>query len=152
MRSEAERVQIADHLMYELAMLWGTSRLLGSSSSKVLNNSVVEGMALHARNLIDFFYTAPQQDDVAATHFFSDPHVWPRVRPACPTVLQEAKTRANKEISHLTYTRLLVTPDDKEWPVGAIIEALDAALDVFCERADLLPERIKLLRYRDLLP
>lgn len=152
MRSEAERVQIADHLMYELAMLWGSSRLLGSTSSKALNNTVVEAVALHARNLIDFFYTEPKQDDVAAIHFFSDPLVWPQVRPACPTILQEAKTRANKEISHLTYTRLLVTPEAKEWPVADIIRALDVALNAFCDHADLLPERIRLLRYRELLP
>lgn len=152
MRTETERNAIADHLTYELAMLWRAPRAIESAPDVTLRNCAIEALALHARNLIDFFYTDPQKDDVAAAHFFSDPNSWPLKRPTCPDILETVKTRANKEVSHLTYARLLVPPDARHWPAQELLEALDAALKVFCDNADLLPERVRLLRYRELLP
>jgi hypothetical protein len=151
-RRDAERENIAGHLAYELSMLWASAKAMGQAVPAV-NYCVVEAFALHARNVTDFFYCdTPQKDDVVAAHFFSDPAEWPKVRPAMPALLEEARRRANKEVSHLTYARLLVAPDARAWPTREIIAALDPALRAFCERADLLPERVRLLRYRELLP
>lgn len=119
----------------------------------VVHNALVESFALHARNMVDFFYNdSPQPDDAVASQFFSNPLMWQTVRPPLTADLQTAKARANKEISHLTYARLLVAPSQKSWPVDSIVRDIDAVLATFCENADLLPERVKLLRYRQLLP
>jgi hypothetical protein len=151
MVTEAQRAAIADHLAYELQMLWASAAAMGQAN-RILNNCVVQSFALHARNLIDFFYTAPQKDDVVAAHFFSKPDGWHAVSPAIAPILATAKTRANKEISHLTYSRCSVAPEDKPWPATGIVSALDKVLAVFCEHADLLPDPVRILRYRELLP
>src|SRR5205809_3763006 len=104
-------------------MLWGAAKAIGSAPSTTLKNCAIESFALHARNLIDFFYTPPAKaDDVVAAHFFTDPGAWDSHRPACPAALGDAKGRANKEVSHLTYGRLLVAPDKKQWPVDEIVD------------------------------
>jgi hypothetical protein len=152
MLTPADRTAIAEHLWYELTMLWGAAAAIAPAPSTIYRNCAVEAFALHARNLIDFFYSAPQRDDVAAAHFFSNPEEWLQRRPLRPPLLEDAKGRANKEVSHLTYGRLLVTPETKPWPTGEIVAALDAALRAFCDSADLLPERLRLLKYREFLP
>jgi hypothetical protein len=148
----AQRLDVARHLRYELRMLWDSGNALAGLHSQTISNALVESFALHARNLIDFYYATPQQDDVVAEHFFSDPAAWARVRPTKTTTLDGAKTRANKEVSHLTYTRLSVSADKKGWPTDEIIRDLDAVLRVFCTEADLLPEDVQVFRYRELLP
>jgi len=151
MVTEAQREAITAHLTYELQMLWASSAAMGQAN-RTVNNCVVESFALHARNIIDFFYTPPQKDDVVAAHFFSTHGAWSAVCPTIAPILETAKGRANKEISHLTYTRCAVAPEDKPWPAPDIVSALDRVLAVFCEHADLLPDPVRILRYRELLP
>ncbi len=134
-------------------MMWASGKAVTAGYFGVVHNALVESFALHARNMVDFFYNdMPRPDDAVASQFFSSPHTWQTVRPSLTAELENAKTRANKEISHLTYSRLLVAPTDKPWPVDNIVRDIDAALTKFCETADLLPERVKLLRYRQFLP
>lgn len=96
MVTEAERDAIAGHLKYEFQMLCASANAMGQANA-ILNNCVVESFALHARNLIDFFYTPPQKDDVVAAHFFGKPNVWVAVRPEMAQILEVAKGRANRE-------------------------------------------------------
>jgi hypothetical protein len=154
MPTASERQRIAEHLAYELKMLWaaGGAMLSRAAPNTVLQNCAVESFALHARNVIDFFYTEPKQDDVVAEHFFSDPSRWMALRPGITPTLDAARKRANKEVSHLTYSRLLVPTEQKGWPVRDIVGDLDSALSVFTEKADLLPADVAILRYRHLLP
>lgn len=152
MRSEAERTAIAEHLTYELSMLWAMAQAIGRVPAGGLGNAVIEAFALHARNVVDFFFTAPQHDDVAAEQFFTEQRKWAAIRPALSPLLEASRRRANKEVSHLTYSRLLVSPENKPWPAAEIVAALDPTVHLFCQHADLLPESVKLLRYRELLP
>ena len=66
----------------------------------------LESFAIHLRNLIDFFYTQSgnaQTDDLVAANFFDSPSAWNLG--AMPQLLKDARERANKEISHITYKR-----------------------------------------------
>jgi hypothetical protein len=86
-----------------------------------------------------------------ARHFFSDPKLWSKVRPNITQALEKARKRANKEVMHLTYTRLDVKAADKPWPMGEIVQDIGAAFDAFVEHADLLPDDVKALKYQDVL-
>ena len=153
MPSDVQRHQIAEHLRYEIAMLWACgTEIRRGGYPWAASNSLVESFALHARNVVDFFFTEPVGDDVVARHFFRDETAWAGIRTAIPATLATAKKRANKEVSHLTYSRLAVSPNDKPWPVEEIVREVDTVLRIFCERADLLPDGVKLLRYKELLP
>lgn len=154
MPSDSDREQIAEHLHYEIAMLWsaGLGIQRGGGYPTVVQYCILESFALHARNVIDFFYTDPSGDDVVARHFFSNEEVWGQVRPAQAAVLLAAKKRANKEVSHLTYGRLAAPPEKKPWQYAEITREIDTVLRIFCENADLLPDKVKLLKYKELLP
>jgi hypothetical protein len=51
--------------------------------------------------------------------------------------------RVGKEVAHLTYGRLAVTPEAKLWPFPEIAEALNGVLGVFIDSIpkDLLGDR-----------
>src|SRR5258708_1576575 len=136
-------------------MLWASGAVILTGAiprTWAQSNALVEAFALHTRNLVDFFYTPATGDDVVAQHFFRQPGAWATVRPPLSSTLKTAKQRANKEISHLTYGRLKVTAQTKPWLVGPITSALEAVLAVFLDRADRLPDSVRLLRYKNLLP
>jgi hypothetical protein len=112
--SDKELLDYSDgHLLYEIEMFhWLASILPGKKESNECS-AFVESYALHLRNLIDFFYTEPTDDDVVAKYFYDDPSKW-NPGPKSPA-LDIAKKRANKEVSHLTKARMNVTPTDKLW-------------------------------------
>ena len=71
---------------------------------------MLESFAIHLRNLIDFFYTPPnhaRNDDLVAADFFDPPTSW-NPGPISKS-LSDARERANKEISHITYKRKSAT-------------------------------------------
>lgn len=78
----------------------------------------------------------PKGDDVVAEDFFDDPKVWYRQRPAKSDLLKGVHKRVAKEIAHLTYARIGITPEAKRWPFVAITTDL---LQVFQRFASLLP-------------
>ena len=88
-----------------------------------LKNTRTEAFALHLRNLIVFLYQDQfplKTDDVSAHHFLASPapyEEWLRIRPKLSDTLARAKTRADKELAHLTTARLSGTPKEKEWDV-----------------------------------
>jgi len=48
-------------------------------------------------------------------------------------VLIQAKRRAGKEVAHLTYARLDVTPETKLWPFIKIANEIAEIIDTFLE-------------------
>ncbi len=106
-----------EHLAYEVQMLRGTAELLrGPELLRIVNNAVVESFGLHLRNLVKFLYDdRPEVDDVVAGDFFDDPEEWKQMRPELPEPLREARTRANKELAHLTTRRKGLGDPGKGW-------------------------------------
>jgi hypothetical protein len=86
----------------------------GIAGESVINNALLESFGIHVRGLIWFFDAdSPRKDDVIAEDFLPLSDTWQVARPKKTAVLEEAKSRADKEIAHLTYARLKVSQEQK---------------------------------------
>ena len=135
---ERDLVGASAHLLYEGEMLEATRRVLASgvTAGSLLNNAVLESFLVHARNLVHFFYPQnPFKTDVLAEHYFESGQ-WDSIRPEMPEPLEKIRTRANKELAHLTYERLSVMPKEKHWYFDEIHEAIIHLLRVFTDNVD----------------
>ncbi len=116
----------------------------GIAGVGVINNALLEAFAIHVRVLIHFFYSDnPQKDDVVAEHFFEDSDDWKKQIPPKTEILNAAKKRADKEVAHLTYSRLKVTPEKKPWNFTEISNDLQVVVAKFIELVprDILGDR-----------
>lgn len=154
----------SEHIAYELQMFFGavtsrdhveryspdspysTTRSYFLSSilpkSHFARNARIEVFILHLRNLIAFLYPdiyPPRRDDVAAHHFLPDPcdlGKWVGTRlPLSPT-LEAAKSRADKELAHLTTKRIAGSERTKEWRMVPLAEEIRVLLLAFVSAAD----------------
>jgi hypothetical protein len=117
-----------EHLGYEIERLRSTaSELAQGGLSQPQENGLVESWAIHLRILIEFLYRkVPRQDDVTAGDFFSNPAEWEDHRTPITYTLDAARTRAHKEISHLTTERIAGTSTNKAWDTaGLTAEIID---------------------------
>lgn len=120
------------HLLYELKMFaWTCAQLdLAVKKSDACRSALLESFGMHLRNLIDFFYTPRKDDDdVIAADFC------PGWIEKLPTSLKEAKTRANKEFSHLTLARKGDRDPTKDWKVGELFAEVHGVVRTFAVRA-----------------
>jgi hypothetical protein len=135
----------AEHLRYEFDMFTWLGRVCGNPAVQIrgpsaedasrLNNVLIEGFAVHIRNVLDFLYLdRPQATDVVAADFFS-PGSWVQIRPAISATLEGARVRANKEIAHLTTSRIAGSPPEKGWEFVALSDELRRVLRLFAARA-----------------
>jgi hypothetical protein len=99
-------------------MFLETAGLLATGGQRQLgiHNALVESFTVHARVLLNVFYPAkPWPDDVLAKDFLDDPGTWEHSRPPLSPLLADVERRVGKEVAHLTYARLAVTPEQKQW-------------------------------------
>jgi hypothetical protein len=130
-RTETEVRQASGHVKYEIDMLRATMSYLSKSAGqgdKVEWDVHLESFALHVRNLIDFFYTPPKDDDIVAEYYVSDVGRWNAERPAVTSSLLDAKRNANKRIAHLTFGRLVADPG---WAWETIRAELQPVMECF---------------------
>ena len=135
-RSNEELQDASNHLHYEVWMLNSLAQAIASGIANQgwLTNALLESFVVHVRGVMDFLYNdAPQNDDVAAQDFFASADTWTSVRPGLSELLSKAKKRAGKEIAHLTYARLAVTPDTKPWPFVAIANEITSVMKIFLQ-------------------
>ena len=133
-RTPEELRGASEHLFYEVGMFGTLARALatGVFGAGSINNAVLESFTVHARVLLDFlFANKPRPDDVVAEDFFPTPERWPTVRGDMPPLLKDVDARVGKEVAHLTYARLEVTPEKKEWRFVEIAVALEAIIALF---------------------
>lgn len=130
---------MSEHLYYEYDMMIRTANMLmqknvlNSWFSISLKNALVESFSIHVRNLIQFFYNdTTDQDDLLAIHYFEDKEQWIGIRGELTSTLKTAKKKANKQISHLTFTRLTNKPG-KNWEVEKIAKELIGLMSKFIE-------------------
>lgn len=124
-RSDAELQGASGHLQYEVWMFieLADSLAVGRDIPLIVKNALVEAFTVHARALLSVFYPSnPRPDDVLATDYFDDPSTWERERPPLSSALQLVDRRVGKEVAHLTYARLAVSPEQKQWPFLAIAQ------------------------------
>lgn len=96
-----------------------------------LQNALIESFVVHARALLDFLYGPAklQPDDVVADDYV-DAAMWATSRPQESASLEGVRSRAGKEIAHLTYKRLERT-DKKNWDFARIAADIGSLLDKF---------------------
>lgn len=114
-RAEEELEGISRDIAYEISMMLGAlATFRGNAVSvHVLKNLAIEGFLLHLRNLRDLFYRSRlKSDDVRASDFFSDPGKWESIRPPLASVIKEKSGRLNRQLAHLSYSRLRL---QKSW-------------------------------------
>jgi len=143
-RTFEKRCKILEHVDYEVKMLVSMAKGIASgvATGSGLGNAMVESFALHTRNLIDFLWPDGRKSDyVLAEEFLLDPEKWKKNRPKLSPLLKKSRIRAHKEIAHLSYDRLLVDENSKDWQVAKITEEILSAYRVFLK---LLPPKYKL--------
>jgi hypothetical protein len=131
-----------EHVSYEIDMFFGMTEMLsppnkiGAGSiaeAKRLNFAMIEAFVVHLRNLIDFLYiNNPQPTDVVASDFCA---AWQTIRPPISMTLESARVRANKELAHLTTTRLTGAPPAKRWDFPAFAGEIGPLLHLFIKNA-----------------
>jgi hypothetical protein len=142
MAVEPEKLRaISEHVLYEAEMLVGIWPALnagqfGPDHVNVIRNALVEAFAVHARGLSDFLFCEPREDDAAAEQFFG-PGEWVALRGEdLSPELQAVRRRTNKEIAHLTYSRLNVPEASGSWMQHAIVLELQRVFFRFVESVD----------------
>jgi hypothetical protein len=133
-RKPSELSAAAEHLVYEVQMARATAVGLASGLFPIgpLHDAVLESFIIHARNLVHFFFPqGAQASDVLAEHYFPTPKDWNSLRGELPPSLVRLRGRANKEVAHLTYDRLLVTSKAKSWNTLRILSDLDSLVAKF---------------------
>ena len=139
-----------EHVHYELDhFFWlatglGNGMQIGAPSQQAvvrINNILIEGFALHLRNAIDFFHprNSSKPTDVIAADFLPT-GMWEGIKPPISATLSTARTRADKEMAHLTTARLFGTPPEKQWDFSALNVELKELLRLMCTKA--LPFRL----------
>jgi hypothetical protein len=132
-------VAASDHLLYEYEMLEATVRLLASGSlgTGAVKNAVVESFVIHARNLTHFFWPrAEKPDDILARQYVRGSSAALEAELGeLPEILESVRTRANKEVAHLTDKRIGLSEELKQWHLLTIAEELDRVMKVFLKHA-----------------
>lgn len=138
--SEGElRAFAEEHLTYEVNMLLISAKeLIQENNPQFVANAFLECFTIHLRALIDFLWEPAKlrKDDAIATDFFKCVNLWEDIRPAFPCDLEPARGRTGKEIAHLTYNRMSVTPETKCWNVAKMTDAIVPVLKLFVQNAE----------------
>jgi hypothetical protein len=89
----------------------------GIAGQGTIATALIESFVVHVRCVLDFLYAPKNRrdDDVIAQDYFDDVAEWENLRPLMSANLEQARDRAGKEMVHLTYARLDVTPEAKPW-------------------------------------
>lgn len=114
--------------------------MAGVFGEGVAKNAFLESFAIHTRILKEFFHPSGAKDNVVlAEHYFDDRMTWRRVRGRLPKAL-DVDRRVGTEIAHLTYDRLDVTPEAKNWNIPEIWMAMTQLVTTFVQHAS--PQRL----------
>lgn len=126
--------KISGHISYEIEMLnFSAEKLARSNLNQAEINAFLETFLLHARCIVDFLYAdqATHPDDVIAKDFFSNTESYLNQLPQISESLGKLKRRAGKELAHITYARLEVTPEIKIWQTSSLWKEINNVLSIF---------------------
>lgn len=144
-RTEAELLNYSDvHLTYEIQMFFGSGIQLlrnfydeSDEASFIIYNALLESYVTHLRNLINFIYPAnADENDVISNEYFEDIiEDWQKYRPKLSRSLEGARTRASREIAHLTIFRRDDDDSSKRWKILQLMKEIQALLGTFISNA-----------------
>lgn len=146
-----------DHVVYEVEQLHGLIvrfREIGEHDREhgerdldyldmATRNAQVDSFAIHVRALVDFLYDQRGKDtDVIASDYV--PTGW--TPPKQPESLRSVKPRVGKEIAHMSYRRVGMTDEQRQWRYVQVWHDLSTILRAFVAKAstDLLPKEVTL--------
>ena len=127
-------LKASNHLYYEIGMFKSLAKDLASgiTGKGVIHNALLESFTIHARGLLKFLYAGDHKpDDVLADDFFPTSLKWKKVRPKMTKLLKTVRRRVAKEVAHLTYARLDVTPETKPWRFLQIADDMEVSFNEF---------------------
>jgi hypothetical protein len=130
-----------EHLVYEAAMLsHAVDKFANKDLSDQDHNAFLESFAVHVRCLRGFLWgsrTKAKPDDAFASDFCA-PGVWEQSKPTLPDALSRIegkRQRIGREIVHLTYHRLDIEAETKDWDLTALMAAIAEGLHRFAKVA-----------------
>ena len=141
MRHEPDELRaLSEDLLYEAQMLFGTADRLRRHVHEIeplpvdLLDSCLESFAIHARLLDQFFWKDPKPgfpDDAFAADYFPAGE-WAKTR----TNVQRSKLdgiskRTGHEIAHLSYKRIHIAAEAREWEFDVIAGVIGYAFRLF---------------------
>ncbi len=138
-RTKETLQKASEHLYYEYWMFNSLARAITSGvfGRGPLNNAVLEAFGVHARVIAKFIYDSnPRPDDITASDFTNDKPKWEKTRPSPTESISSLYARVGKELAHLSYARLDVAPDSREWPIVKIADEINHAFLQFLSNAD----------------
>ena len=122
-----------EHLYYEMSMFFTCAGSLAQSMELgFAKNLLMESYVMHLRGLLEFFTKSEASsdrdvDDVYAVDFATG---WEA--PSLSSDAKLAKTRANKEVGHITSYRKPANDPSKDW--NALIATVTPELRGWCEQ------------------
>jgi hypothetical protein len=97
-----------------------------------LQNTGMEHFLLHARVLLEFLFFGPHEDEPRASDYVKN---WSDIRQWTET-LKTFQDRVNKEITHLSWRRVGISPEDKTWMLQPIVDDLLNTTGLFLTSVD----------------
>ena len=113
---------ILSHVRYEIEQCFVVPQ--HDPSDHHIRESAFLAILVHARLLLDFFEAQSRYRDDALCSDFGFPTTAVPIDP-------DDRLRLNKDIAHLTYSRLRHTPATKPWPVASILLSLRPTVVAF---------------------
>ncbi|MFH1565395.1 MAG: hypothetical protein ABIC82_06205 [bacterium] len=130
--------EMEDELFYEIDMFKKTCDRFScwNELCQFRKNLLIESLATHTRVLIDFFYCDNKKfpdDDIIAQDLLPDNIVWKEIRPQeLPQILKDAKVKADKQLAHLTLSRLRLERENKKgWDYKQINQEMNKIIECF---------------------
>lgn len=137
--SATDRQALTEHLFYEVQIAFFLAGQLdsptGSRLDVSLRNAQVEALALHLRQLTEFFWGEPDRDRIKrhafATDYFAEGE-WERLRPEMPAILAPE----GSAFARLGYDGSWVRPVEKVWDLVTQAFALAPVVIRFADTVD----------------
>ncbi len=131
------------HFYYEVHMLiYAYEFVVESFKNNIqdLKNISLENFALHARNVNDFFRTKSRnnknKDDALSVDFLEDDKNIESYVDKYNDIIEYIRSKSNKQVSHLTYTRIAFEKENKNWEIKKVITSLLEMAFVFINNLD----------------
>ena len=129
MITKEDKVKAIEHILYEMVQMFmceeNLSKLNGlplkSVEEEFHYNLYLEGVLMHFRSLRDFFEHKPKSPDLRDPRSKGDCDIYSQDYGIGPVVMEfprDLRTRLNREVSHLSYHRVLV-PINNAWHQSA---------------------------------
>ena len=123
-------LEILPHIIYEMEILFNLPSVRGTNFYEY---AIIESRLIHARNLKNFFEAKTRKLDDAISKDFG----FPQKNLGISIDIEE---RFNKDLAHITYSRLKRTPETKKWVYANFITPL---IDRCIEFAQFVTQKYK---------